>query len=165
MQTEESLLSMATRSSIHCRTASMPARICSGSSPPRMVSNCRTRSLIPSIPFSFTESTKASSKPICWMTFLALPMISNRSVDMGPIRRCGGRAFPCDRGPEKEWRGGKELTAIRTRETRQSFPGNVPVECLIAYPGIDQMPLKFSDPVQTLLPKKWSRNRPKGFIF
>jgi len=39
------------------------------------------------------------------------------------------------------------------------------VECLIAYPEIDQMPLEFSDPIQTLLPKKWSRNRPKGFFF
>ena len=28
-----------------------------------------------------------------------------------------------------------------------------------------QMPLEFSDLIQTLLPKKWSRNQPKGFFF
>jgi hypothetical protein len=39
------------------------------------------------------------------------------------------------------------------------------VECLIACPGIHQMPLEFSDIIQTLLPKKWSRNQPKGFFF
>ena len=143
----------------------MPARICSGSSPPRMASNCRTRSLIPSIPFSFTESTKASSRPICWMTFFALPMISNRSVDMGPIRRCGGWAFPHCRGPEKReaWREPKGMTS---ESERRPFIQQARRACLrIAWSpraGPRPEPLEPSDTIQTLLPKKWSRNRPQA---
>ena len=94
MQTADRRLSAATRSSIQERTASIAEMIGSGSVPSRTASSCLMRSLIPSTPFSLTESTNANSRPICWSSFLALAMMAKRSVliDVGDL--CGRRKKP-----------------------------------------------------------------------
>ena len=76
------------------------------------------RSLIPSTPFSLTESTNANSKPICWSSFLALAMMAKRSVliDVGDL--CGRRKKP---PAGRKGRNGAEAKPAQRTGGRQAF--------------------------------------------